>query len=151
MWDNFWNLRVNDRLTRWRTFRSEISKMSLKRAVEEVNMSWGGAPIATFYLDDSMPETWPNPWTLLAENYYCDFSKSLGMLYTLYFSEHKKTAMKLQTCYDHSNKERLHLVNVDNGKYFLNYCLQEIVNTEQVKNFKLLNQYSSCDLQLEKY
>jgi hypothetical protein len=45
------------------------------------------------------------------------------------------------------------MVWLDDGKYILNYWPYEIVNTKQVeeKQLQLLYQYSSTDLQLEKY
>ncbi len=153
MWTNFWNLRINDRLTQWKDFRHKISDLSLPSAVSEVNQLWSSAPYVTYYLDPSDPKDWPDPWTLLAENYYCDVAKSLGILYTIYFSSHKQTSVELRTYYDYKEKARYNIVWVDGGKYILNYYPYEIVNTKQIDEDKLdlLYQYSSKDLHLEKY
>jgi len=153
MWANFWNLRINDRLSQWKDFRHKISDLPLDQAVIEVNYMWSTAPFVTYYLDPSDTSQWPDPWSLIAENYYCDVAKSLGIMYTLYFSSHKSISAEIQVYYDYKEKVRYHLVSIDNGKYILNYYPYEIVNTKQVEDnqLQLLYQYSSTDLALDKY
>lgn len=153
MWGNFWNLRVNDRLAEWKDFRHSLSDLPLPKAVVELNQMWSTAPFVTYYLDPSNPQTWPNPWTLLAENYYCDVAKSLGILYTIYFTSHKTVDMEFRTYYDYKEKNRYNVAWIDGGKYILNYYPFEIVNTKQIEEQKLdlLYRYSSKDLQLDKY
>lgn len=146
-------LRVNERLTRWKDFRQTISRLPLEKAVEEVNQMWSTAPVVTYYLSPDCPETWPNPWELLAENYYCDVAKALGIVYTIYFSSHKTADLSLEIYYDFQKKIRSNVANVAKGKYILNYYPYEIVNTKQIEEQKLdlLYTYSSKDLQLEKF
>jgi len=153
MWQNFWNLRINDRLTQWKDFRHQLDRLPLESAVVELNNMWSTAPIINYNLDPSDPKTWPDPWTLLAENYWCDVAKSLGIVYTIYFSSHKLTPMEIRVYYDYKDKTRHCVAWLDHGKYILNYWPYEIVNTEQIeeKQLQLLYQYSSTDLQLEKY
>lgn len=153
MYTNFWNLRLNDRLAQWKDFRHRASDLPLPKALQEVNALWSTAPYVTYYLPPDRPEEWPDPWTLLAENYYCDIAKALGMLYTIYFTSHKSTNLELRIYYDYKNKDRYNLSFVDQGKYILNYWPHEIVNTKQIeeKQLQLLYRYSSKDLQLEKY
>ena len=153
MWQNFWNLRVNDRLTQWKDFRHQLDRLPLESALVELNNMWSTAPIVNYNLDPSDPGSWPDPWTLLAENYYCNIAKSLGMLYTIYFTGHKSVDMDLRIYYDYKDKDRYSVAYIDQGKYILNYWPYEIVNTELVeeKQLQLLYQYSSKDLQLEKY
>ena len=153
MWTNFWNLRVNDRLAQWKDFRHTLSDLSLPKAIAELNTMWSSAPFVTYYLDPNNPTNWPDPWTLLAENYYCDVAKALGIMYTIYFTSHKATPKEFRMYYDYKEKSRHNLVWIDSGKYILNYYPFEIVNTKQIEERKLdlLYQYSSKDLQLDKY
>ena len=153
MWQNFWNLRVNDRLTQWKDFRHQLDRLPLESAVVELNNMWSSAPFVNYNLDPSDPKTWPDPWALLAENYWCDVAKALGIAYTIYFSSHKLTPIEIRVYYDYKDKTRHSLVWLDNGKYILNYWPYEIVNTKQIeeKQLQLLYQYSSTDLQLDKY
>ncbi len=153
MWTNFWNLRVNDRLAEWKDFRHNLSDLPLDQAIQELNNMWSTAPYVTYYLDPSEPKSWPDPWTLLAENYYCNVAKSLGILYTIYFTSHRNMSMEIRVYYDYKDKERYTVAYLDKGKYILNYWPYEIVNTKLVeeKQLQLLYQYSSTDLQSDKY
>ena len=153
MLENFWNLRASDRLAEWKDFRRKISGLPMTQAIPEVNRLWSTAPFVNYNLDPSDPNTWPDPWVLLAENYWCDVAKSLGIVYTIYFSSHRTVPLEIRVYYDYKEKTRHNLAWIDNGKYILNYYPYEIVNTELVekKQLQLLYQYSSTDLQLEKY
>ena len=153
MWQNFWNLRVNDRLTQWKDFRHQLDRLPLESAVVELNNMWSTAPFVNYNLDPSDPKSWPAPWELLAENYWCDVAKALGIVYTIYFTGHSSTPMEIRVYYDYKDKTKHTMVWLDDGKYILNYWPYEIVNTKQVeeKQLQLLYQYSSMDLQLEKY
>jgi hypothetical protein len=119
----------------------------------ELNNMWSTAPFVNYNLDPSDPKTWPDPWALLAENYWCDVAKALGIVYTIYFTGHSSTPMEIRVYYDYKDKTKHTMVWLDDGKYILNYWPYEIVNTKQVeeKQLQLLYQYSSTDLQLEKY
>lgn len=153
MWTNFWHLRVNERLTRWKEFRGRLSSLPLPQAVDELNQMWSTAPFVGYYLDPNETTNWPDPWSLIAENYWCDVAKCLGILYTLYFTSHHDVPMEIRVYYDYKDKARYCIAWIDEGKYILNYWPFEIVNTEQLeeKQLKLLYQYSSKDLALEKY
>ncbi len=152
MLTNFWNLRINDRLTQWKDFRHKLDALPLEHALGELNQLWSSAPYVTYYLDPSDPKSWPDPWTLLAENYYCNVAKALGIIYTIYFTSHK-VDVELRTYYDYKEKNRYNLSWFSKGKYILNYYPYEIVNTEQIEEQKLdlLYRYSIKDLHLEKY
>lgn len=153
MWVNFWGLRLNERLSQWREFRQKLNKLPLESALLEVNSMWSTAPFVGHYLEPDNSKDWPDPWELLAENYYCDIAKALGIIYTIYFTRHKTTDIELHIYYDYQDKVRVNVVSVAQGKYILNYWPHEIVNTEQLleKQLKLLYTYTSKDLQLEKY
>jgi hypothetical protein len=153
MWTNFWNLRVNDRLTQWKDFRCELDRLPLESAVIELNDMWSTAPLVTYHLTPDDPKNWPDPWTLLAENYWCDVAKALGIIYTIYFTGHKSLDTELRIYYDYESKERYSVAWLFQGKYILNFYPYTIVNTNEVEEMQLqlLYRYSSTDLQLEKY
>lgn len=153
MSSNFWNLRVSDRLTQWKDFRHKLSDLPLDNAVYELNHLWSTAPFVTYYLSPDAPDSWPDPWTLLAENYYCDLAKALGILYTIYFTSHKSDTIELCVYYNYKDKMRSNVVSVAQGKYILNYWPYEIVNTKQIESepLQLLYRYTAKDLHLEKY
>lgn len=153
MLSNFWNLRVNERLTCWKNFRYELGLLPLGEAVTKLNNLWSTAPYVTYYLAPDQPNTWPDPWTLITENYYCDLAKALGSMYTIYFTSHKNVNLEIHIYHDCETNERSNVLYIDNGNYIINYWPFEIVNTIHIaeKKLKLLYRYTSNDLALEKY
>jgi len=153
MLENFWNLRVNERLAQWKDFRRNLDQLPIEQAVEQLNQFWSRAPGIGYYLAPDNTTDWPDPWTLLAENYYCDIAKALGIVYTIYFTGHKNLNPEIRVYYDPETKERSNVAWLADGKYILNFYPYAIVNTSEVEKMQLqlLYQYSSTDLQLEKY
>ena len=140
-------------MTQWKEFRHKLSDLPLEKAIVELNELWSTTPFVTYYLDPSDPTNWPDPWTLIAENYYCDVAKALGILYTIYFTGHKCDNIELHVYYNYKTKVRSNVVYMAQGKYILNYWPHEIVNTKQIEDEKLqlLYRYTIKDLHLEKY
>jgi hypothetical protein len=83
-----WKLNSAERLARWRNFRKSLDALSLDTAVAQVADFWTSCPYTAYYLDPDHPNTWPDPWSLVEENYWCDIAKSLGMLYTIKLTAH---------------------------------------------------------------
>jgi hypothetical protein len=153
MCKNFWYLRVHDRLQQWRLLRTQLAEMPMAQAAQHTAELWATAPFVQYYLDPAAPQTWPNPWELLADNYYCDVALSLGMLYTLYLSGHIQHGASIAMYADPKQHTRHSLVCLDQGKYILNYYPREVVNNKQVEvaGLHLLCEYTSSDLALDKY
>ncbi len=153
MISNFWNLRVNERLTQWKDLRLKINDLPLDKAMEFLSNWWSTAPFVNYYLAPDSPETWPDPWNLIAENYYCDLAKALGIMYSLYFTSHKDIDVTLRIYRDVNTNTRYHAVYINDGEYIINHWPFEIVNTTQLEkeNLQLLYCYTCKDLELEKY
>lgn len=150
-----WNLRPDERLREWKAFREQLCQQSLDDACQSVTHLWSYAPYVTYYLDpekDASAAPWPDPWTLLHENYYCDLAKSLGMLYTLYLSEHRPADIELVICMDTKDRQVYNLVQFSQGKYILNFSFNEVVNSTQLpKTLVVRHRYSAKDLNLDLY
>lgn len=147
-----WTLKPDERLREWQSFRQKISNLSLESACQETAHLWSYAPYVNYYLDPSAPQNWPDPWTLLYENYYCDLAKSLGMLYTLYLSNHRSYDIELIIAIDYKDRTGYNLVNLDKGKYILNFSFDTVVNKKQLpKTLNTNYSYTAQDLKLEIY
>ena len=83
-----WKLKSDERLVRWRELRKKLDSKPIDQAVQLVAEFWTGCPFTPYYLDIDKPEEWPDPWTLIEENCYCDIAIAIGMLYTIKFTEH---------------------------------------------------------------
>lgn len=141
-----WNLNPDERLRQWRHFRKEIGTKPIESALKDTVNLWSFAPYVTHYLHPLDLSNWPDPWTLVHENYYCDLAKSLGMLYTLYLSEHYKNTVKdLEIRVYSSNLDVYNTVFINEGKYILNLEFNSIVNKSSITDELQLKHTISVD------
>ena len=127
-----WKLNTADRLDSWKRLRTEITQLDIETALQKVVDAWSTAPWQPFYLNYDESKEWPDPWTLIEENYYCDLAKALGMLYTLHLSGHKDCEhMELLIMHRESDHGQYNIVVV-NEKYVLNLEHGEIVNKKSI-------------------
>lgn len=148
-----WTLKPAERLNAWRDFRVGISQQSFDEALKNTVHLWSYAPFVNYYLNPDKPEEWPDPWTILHENYYCDVAKALGMLYTIQFSTHgQNLEQELRIYYHEIERVYYNLVWINQGKYVLNLSYDEVVNKTHIdKNMKLKHRYTTSDLKIEQY
>ena len=83
-----WKLNASERLARWREFRKSLATQSLEQSVIKVADFWSSCPFTPYYLDPDLPDSWPDPWTLIEENCYCDVARAAEMLYTIKLTTH---------------------------------------------------------------
>ncbi len=141
-----------DRLNGWKKFRSSIGTLETYDALLQTQNFWQSCPFVPFYLDASDISSWPDPWTLIQENYYCDLAKCLGIVYTLHLSNHNNLAPELRVYFDIKNKHTYHIAYFCQGKYVLNLIEGAIVNKEHIyQELKLKHCYTAADLKLEQY
>lgn len=150
-----WNLRPEERLKEWKLFRNQLQHCDLDSALQQISQLWSYAPYVTHYLSADLIEEWPDPWTLVHENYYCDLAKALGMLYTLYLSTHytnSVTDLEIRVYKDTATNDVANLVWVNRGKYILNLIFNSVVNkTSITENYVLKYKYTVEDLNLDLY
>ena len=146
-------LPAEDRLRSWREFRTTLESLPLETALAETAEFWRCAPFVPYNLDYSDIRTWPDPWTLIDENIYCDVAKCLGIVYTISLTGHKKNLdVEIRQYVDLKTGYEYNLAWIDKGKYILNMIDGEVLNIEQFdKTLKLIKQYSEVELQLENY
>jgi hypothetical protein len=133
MWQKTFQLRLDA----WADLRKQIQNQPAEQALDRINAWWLHAPWRAYHLHWDDIETWPNPWELLSDNFYCDVAKGLGMLYTISLLDHPElTDAELVLAEDGSN-----LVLVSKRKYILNWSLDTVVNTNHdIKIKKILTQ-----------
>lgn len=141
-----------DRLRSWREFRSTLDLIPLEQALAQTAEYWARAPFTPYYLDPDDPSRWPDPWTLIMENTYCDVAKCLGIVYTVTLTTHRTDLdIVFQQYTDTRNNHVYNLACVNQGKYILNMIDGEVVNTKQIdKTLALTKQYRE-ELQLDNY
>ena len=144
-------LKADDRFRSWREFRTKLDSLPLDYAMSQTAQLWATAPFTPYHLDSTSGQ-WPDPWTLIEENYYCDIAKCLGIMYTISLTQHKKNLTVEYRVYQDSIGHEYNLAWFNQGKYILNLIANEVVNIEQFdKTLKLKNQYSESELRLDSY
>lgn len=148
-----WKLKSDDSTIRWREFRKSLDLLSLDDAVQATDDFWRECPYSPYYLDPKKPATWPDPWQLISENYYCDVAKTLGIVYTIYFTRHgQELDPEIRVYNDPVTGYMYNLAFLAQGKYVLNFKDNEIVNNEQIdKNLTLQYRYTTEELKLNEY
>lgn len=146
-----WKLDPCERLSRWRAFRKSLNNLSLDDSVASVAEFWTSCPFTPYYLDPEQPTMWPDPWTLLEENYWCDLAKALGMLYTIKLTKHNPD-VEIRVYYDSESKLQYNLVWIAQGKYVLNMNDGEVLNKTYIADqLELRYTYGEEELKLNSY
>lgn len=120
-----WPGTFEERLPEWRRLRDQSTEQDLESALQCINDWWQRTPWRPYYLHWDDQKTWPDPWSLLADDVYCDLARALGILYTIMLIERKDVVAVELVQTEESN-----LVLVNKGKYILNWGLGELLNID---------------------
>lgn len=73
--------KFEERLKVWHEFRQRLSSEAdpIQCAID----FWSSAPTSPRNIDPYDEATWPNPWEMIEENSYCEFTRTLAIAYTL--------------------------------------------------------------------
>lgn len=145
-------LPVASRLEVWKKFRLSLNTLSLEDALQSTVDFWDRCPFTPHYLDIDDSSSWPDPWTLIYENYYCDLAKALGIVYTLHLTNYgPNLEFEIRRYKDTSPGLIYNLVYMNSGKYVLNLIDGQVVNNTSIdKKLKLIRSWSS-ELNLHQY
>lgn len=133
-----WPVTFEERLQYWHSLRQSCCSQAVHDLYLTINDWWFKSPMVNRTIKWEDFPAWPNPWDLLEKDGLCDLARALGIVYTL---------MML----DNSYQQRLHivrsgkdnLVQIDDGKYILNWCPGELLNINSQQFTPL--QYLNCN------
>jgi hypothetical protein len=116
--------KYEERLATWRNFRNGLE--AAPSPLEDVVAFYKSAPYVSILTDPWDKSTWLGPWELLHENQYCEFSRVLGMCYSLQLTERfKDLTFEIHIGMDHSESQTYYLHCVNN--YVIGYDEDEPV------------------------
>jgi hypothetical protein len=120
-----WPATFPERLASWKCLRIQCQDLAPEIALERINQWWFDSPWQPYYLHWDDQESWPDPWTLLNDNVYCDLARSLGIMYTISMLDRRdlSDAVLIMSHQGHN------LVTVSQSKYILNWSPDTVVNT----------------------
>lgn len=69
------------RLAAWHQFRTLVERD--ESPFTKVINYWNAVPLSARNVDPYDQSTWPDPWEMIEENSFCEFTKLLAVAYTL--------------------------------------------------------------------
>lgn len=140
------DINCRDRILKWREWRNSLADLTKGDCLKEVAITWAKAPLVNHYLIPDDIKDWPDPWTLINDNIYCDLAITLGMFYTLSLSDNPHIDNVNIEIYK-SSEGWINLCSVDQGLYMLNYSPGLVVNKSTIPNLgNPIFSYSKIDL-----
>jgi hypothetical protein len=101
-----------DRLATWKKLRSQIDNEvdPLQVAID----FWKTIPKISRNLDPYDKTTWPDPWQMIQENAYCEYTATLAVGYTLMLSNcGKDWSYEIQVGLDRSQSKLYYMLIVE--------------------------------------
>lgn len=80
--------KYEDRLRLWHDFRESL--LTSSDPVQAAIDFWNEVPLSPRNIDPYDKDTWPDPWQMIEENSYCEFTRTLAVVYTLKLTEQFK-------------------------------------------------------------
>ena len=109
-----YNNKYEDRLREWAEFRTALEDHP--DPLQAVIDQYRNSPLVNISTDPWDRSTWPDPWELINENQYCDFSRVLGMCYSLQLTDRfKGSNFEIHIGIDNEKSITYYLLYVDNA------------------------------------
>ena len=135
-----WPPTYQERLADWVCLRQAAAALEQPEQLMLINDWWFRAPIVNHSILWQNARSWPTPWHLLNNNGYCELARALGIVYTIMLVENYTDLKIIQTTQDN-------LVQVDHGKYILNWAPGEMLNTHSTPIPTVKNMIDSSELE----
>lgn len=115
----------------WKKFRNSIDKS--EHPLEDTIKFWAMAPLVNKHLDVYRIDTWPDPWQIIKDGKYNDFTINLMIGHTLKLSERfNESQIEIRTYLDMDSKIVYNTCYIDNK--VLNYPYGEVTSEEDIPN-----------------
>lgn len=143
-----WSNTFEQRLVQWNQLRKEVNNIPLDECLWQINEWWFSAPWCAYHLHWDEIESWPDPWQLLSDNIYCDLARALGIVYTIAIIN-RPDCQQIELV----ETEQGNLVQINDGKYILNWSRDSVVNTspKTIKVLRRCTQYKLKQIQNIQY
>ena len=122
-----------DRIKLWRDFRKQLE--TAENPLLDVIYFWNNVPISSIAADPYDTKTWPDPWELLKENTYCEFTKILAIYYTLQLTDRfSQSSFEIHIVLDKKESAMKYLLFVDNQA--IGYYNNGVIDRKEIKHLK---------------
>ena len=117
------------RLAAWHQFRTLVERD--ESPFTKVINYWNAVPLSSRNVDPYDQSTWPDPWEMIEENSFCEFTKLLAVAYTLQLTKR------------FANSDLVFKIGVDNRLSRLYYMLlvdDQIIGLDDDKSMYVMEQ-----------
>lgn len=135
-----WKTTYQERLADWVKLRQTASLLEQSQQLMLINDWWFRAPIVNHLINWENTQDWPTPWELLNNNGYCELARALGIVYTVMMLDDP-----LNDKVEIIGTDQDNLVQINSGKYILNWAPGEVLNINSTP-FTVLHSINSADL-----
>lgn len=143
----YWYGPIEQKILTWRRFRQSLQpEQNLSESLLQIQQWWLTAPVRRVSLLNDDAGRWPSPWQLFDNLSYCDLSRALGMFYTCALCPViRQHHLQLRILYNPAG-ERVSIVDLDQGKYILNFDLQNTTGVQiNSDGYQILSRYYPTD------
>lgn len=123
---------IQDRLSAWLELRKRVDESD--DSLDLIVDFWSQAPFTPYNknINQYDQQSWPNPWQILVDNIYDDFTVALMMAYSVKYTEkYKDTEVKIDTLINNHKNQIYNLVVVDNY-HVLNYQTNSVTTVDSI-------------------
>lgn len=120
-----------ERLLDWVSFRNTLETCDdpLQKTIDY----WNKAPISSRTCDPFDKSTWLDPWNLIEDNHYCEFSKILAIYYTLVLTDRfKDSYFEIQVINDRNAHELRYILYIDD--YVIGFFYNRSIHQDELPN-----------------
>ena len=122
-----------ERLKIWHDFRNQLE--TSENPMEETIEFWNKAPLYAIATDPYDKESWPDPWTMIANNEYCNFLKILAIFYTLQLTDRfSQSRFEIHIVLDEKESNIIYLLFVDNQA--IGYYNNGVIDKKEITHLK---------------
>jgi hypothetical protein len=120
--------RYEDRLIAWKQLRDQLDHSV--NPIQSAITFWNSIPESSRNLDPYDSTTWPDPWEMIEENSYCEYTKVLAIGYTLMLTE---------KCKDWHYEVRVGLDRRHSKLYYMLVVDNHVIGFEEEKSVHISN------------
>jgi hypothetical protein len=117
-----------DRLAAWKQFRRRLE--TEENPIQQALDFWRYIPKTKRSIDPYDPTTWPDPWEMIEEDSYCEYTGILAVGYTLMLTEKYK---------DWHYEIRVGLDRRESKLYYMLVIDDQVIGFEQDKSVHILD------------
>lgn len=141
-----WDKKGNERLAAWRQFRQNQVSQPTDTQINNTVRLWKDCHLGNHHYDFLNIKDWPTPWELILEDDYDEFSRALGMAYTLILiDDWKPMEFYLRSYKDSEHSCFYHVLEFDD--IVMNYHYDRTIkNNVFPQSAKLICEYNYIDL-----